>query len=76
MRGLPLLHPGLWLLEGLFEERWVLGGMGLIHTPLSISTLTMAHASPGVCRGENPGSGARLPGFKSHFGSSLDVTLG
>lgn len=36
------LHPGLWLLEGLSEERWVLEVLGII---LSISTLRMTHAA-------------------------------
>lgn len=46
MRGHPPLHPGLWLLEGLFEERWVLGGTGHeTHTLLSFSTLEMTHTS-------------------------------
>lgn len=70
VRGLPPLHPALWLPD-ISERRWLLWD-----TPLSISTLTTTPASRGVCRGENEGSGARLPGFNPHFGSSLDVILG
>ena len=70
VRGLPPIHPTLWLPDGLQEEVASRG-----HAPF-ISTLTTTPASCGVCRGENEGSGARLPGFNPHFGSSLDVILG
>lgn len=69
--GSPPLHPRP------LASRHLRGGGGFSGTrPFPFPPELTTPASRGVCRGENEGSGARLPGFNPHFGSSLDVILG